>query len=85
MGLLNDLLTWPLIALQICLAVFSLIIWRRYLSPISDIPGPYLASFTRLWHIIRIFVGDQNLRLIELHDKHGMSLSNVEFPGRSGS
>ncbi|KAK0747383.1 hypothetical protein B0T21DRAFT_417848, partial [Apiosordaria backusii] len=39
--------------------------------PISDIPGPFTASFTRIWHILRILNGDQKLELIRLHDKHG--------------
>jgi hypothetical protein len=49
-----------------------LLLWRRYQSPLADIPGPFLASFTRLWHIIRIFAGDINVRSIREHEKHGM-------------
>ncbi|OAX83728.1 hypothetical protein ACJ72_01908 [Emergomyces africanus] len=52
-------------------AVLTICIWRRYFSPISDIPGPFSASFTRLWHIRRILKGDQNLELIRLHNEHG--------------
>ncbi|EEH38906.2 benzoate 4-monooxygenase cytochrome P450 [Paracoccidioides lutzii Pb01] len=52
-------------------AALTLCLWRRYFSPISDIPGPFTASFTRLWHILRILKGDQNLELIRLHDTHG--------------
>ncbi|KAK4207723.1 benzoate 4-monooxygenase cytochrome P450 [Rhypophila decipiens] len=55
----------------IAIAIFTLCIYRRYLSPISHVPGPFVASFTRLWHIHRILKGDQNLELIRLHDKHG--------------
>ncbi|KAK8069631.1 benzoate 4-monooxygenase cytochrome P450 [Apiospora phragmitis] len=44
---------------------------RRYLSPISHIPGPFLASFSRLWHLRQIWSGKQNLKLIEQHDRHG--------------
>lgn len=56
----------------LAVAVLSLCVWRRYFSPISDIPGPFSASFTRLWHIRRILKGDQNLELIRLHNEHGM-------------
>lgn len=49
----------------------SLIVWRRYFSPISDVPGPFVASFTRLWHMQRILKGDQNLELIRLHEENG--------------
>ncbi|PGG99925.1 hypothetical protein AJ79_08362 [Helicocarpus griseus UAMH5409] len=58
------------IAGLLAVAVLTLCIWRRYLSPISDIPSPFTASFTRLWHIGRILKGDQNLELIRLHEKH---------------
>ncbi|KAK3986012.1 benzoate 4-monooxygenase cytochrome P450 [Cladorrhinum sp. PSN332] len=53
------------------IALFTLFTWRRCFSSISDIPGPFAASFTRIWHILRILKGDQNLELIRLHDKHG--------------
>lgn len=62
----------PQLAGLFAVAVLTLCIWRRYLSPISDIPGPFAASFTRLWHIHRILKGDQNLELIRLHNQHGM-------------
>ncbi|KUI71583.1 Pisatin demethylase [Cytospora mali] len=52
-------------------AVLTLFMWPRYFSPLSDIPGPFVASFTRLWHMNRILKGDQNLELIRLHDEFG--------------
>lgn len=66
--------TWSYICVQAFAGIIAIIIWRKYSYTISDVPGPFLASFTRLWHLVRIFVGDQNLRMIELHDKHGMSV-----------
>jgi hypothetical protein len=65
------LLTWPAIAVQLLLAAISLFVWRRYLSPLADIPGPFVASFSRWWHIHHILIGDQNLQLVQLHEKHG--------------
>lgn len=51
------------------------------MSSISDVPGPFAASFTRLWHIFCIAAGDQNLRLIQLHDKLGAPIHNLRgFP-----
>jgi len=45
---------------------------RRYFSPLSDIPGPFVASFTsslwQLWHIIK---GHTEAAVIELHQKYG--------------
>lgn len=51
--------------------LLGLATWRRYWSPISHIPGPLTASFTRLWHMHRILKGDQNTELIRLHEIHG--------------
>ncbi|PGG96095.1 hypothetical protein GX51_07990 [Blastomyces parvus] len=64
-------LSWLQLAGLLVAAILTLCIWRRYYSPISNIPGPFAASFTRLWHIHRILKGDQNLELIRLHNEHG--------------
>jgi len=63
------LLSWRVISIQVSVAGFSIFVRRRYLSPLADIPGPFVASFTRWWHIRRIYVGDQNLQLVALHEK----------------
>lgn len=47
------------------------LIHRRYFSRIKNIPGPFLASFSRLWHLQQIYSGKQNLKLSEQHDKLG--------------
>lgn len=46
-------------------------IWYRYLSPISDIPGPFLASFSRLWLIKCLLRGKGAIELASLHEKYG--------------
>lgn len=51
--------------------VFVTIIRRRYFSPISHIPGPFLASFSRLWHMRYIIRGDQQMVLARAHEKYG--------------
>lgn len=56
--------------LGVCYTV-SLIIWRRYFSPVAGIPGPFWASITRLWHAYHLFEGDHNTEIIHLHEKHG--------------
>lgn len=61
-------------------ALLTLLVYRRYFSPISDIPGPTAASLTRIWYILRILKGDQNLELIRLHDKHGVFISSLIHP-----
>jgi hypothetical protein len=46
-------------------------IWYRYASPISDIPGPFLASFSRLWLIQALRRGRAPRELADLHEKYG--------------
>lgn len=57
------------------LGIISLVIYRRYFMPLKTVPGPFLASFTRLWHIRQIAAGNLNLQLAKLHDEHGESYS----------
>lgn len=71
------LFTWPAVAVQLLIAAFSICVWRRYLSPLADIPGPFLASFSRWWHVRQILTGDQNVQLVQLHAKHGIIHSLV--------
>lgn len=44
---------------------------RRYWTPIRDIPGPFLASFSKLWQIYQLWKGHIEEELIHLHKKHG--------------
>jgi hypothetical protein len=53
---------------------------RRYFSPLSDIPGPFVASFTtslwQLWHILK---GHTEVAVIELHRKHGSPVKAIHI------
>jgi len=53
------------------LFLIGLAIRRRYFSALTDIPGPWWASITRLWNVWYIVKGDHNLKLIKEHEKHG--------------
>ena len=45
---------------------------RKYLSPLSDIPGPFVASFTASWwHLWHIWKGHVEVAFTEQHHKHG--------------
>lgn len=52
-------------------AILTVAVKRRYLSSVSDIPGPFLASFSRLWQIITLLKGNSIDEFHKLHDKHG--------------
>lgn len=44
---------------------------RRWFSSISDIPGPFLGSFSVLWQILHAFKGHTEDETIQEHRKHG--------------
>lgn len=44
---------------------------RRYFSSISDIPGPFLGSFSVLWQIVHAIKGHTEEETIAEHKKHG--------------
>lgn len=73
MASLNDISLsggWvPTVSLFLVL-ICTLLLHRRY-SMLGDIPGPFVASFTRLWHVRHILIGDQNLQLVKLHKELG--------------
>jgi len=52
-------------------ALATVAIKRRYFSPLSDIPGPFFASVTRLWQIRTLLQGDSLNAIYDLHQKHG--------------
>ncbi|KAK4206687.1 Pisatin demethylase [Rhypophila decipiens] len=55
----------------IILTVTTIAIKRRYFSPLSDIPGPFLASVTRFWQVRTLLQGDSIKVIQALHQKHG--------------
>lgn len=70
------------ILLPLSTILLLLVIRRRYFSSISSVPGPFLASFSRLWHLRHIIKGDQQLALVEQHEKHGEY--DLSWLGRGG-
>jgi hypothetical protein len=59
---------WAL-ALVVTFVVRAL--YKRYASPLRKYPGPFLASFTRLWKVKSTASGRTHLEHIELHRKYG--------------
>jgi hypothetical protein len=74
MGFINQIVGWPHVVALAATGLLAIALWRRYLSPIADVPGPFAASFTRQWHVNRILKGDQTLELSRLHEEHSMRL-----------
>lgn len=51
--------------------LFVYFLLQYILDPLRDIPGPFLARFTRLWYFLEIYKGTYELTDIELHKKYG--------------
>ncbi|KAL4898698.1 cytochrome P450 [Aspergillus ambiguus] len=62
------LVPWPFILFIVALTI---VVKRRYLSSISDVPGPFLASFSSFWKIQQIINGHIEEEMLALHRKHG--------------
>lgn len=67
-------LSVPSITVGLACVVFLTLIKRRFFSPISDIPGPFWASFWIGWQLWHIVEGETEKQLVDLHRKHGLSL-----------
>lgn len=54
------------------IAVLILLLLRnRFRKGLSDIPGPTLAKYTRLWKLHNVWKGDHHNTAIALHREHG--------------
>ena len=50
------------------------LLYKRYASSLRSVPGPFTASFTRLWKLRQMYKGDMEKTNIALHRKYGISL-----------
>ncbi|KAJ5946669.1 hypothetical protein N7454_003508 [Penicillium verhagenii] len=56
----------------VVLVAFALrLLTNRYKSGLSDIPGPTLAKYSRLWKLHSVWKGDHQHAAIDLHREHG--------------
>lgn len=50
---------------------FIYVIYQRFLHPLAEYPGPFLASLTDLWQVNQFLGLNQPYHLTELHEKYG--------------
>lgn len=66
---------WTMFKLHILGVALALLtgrlVYRRYFSPLSSYPGPFLASLTRLWKVWVVSKGQTQHEFIQLHRKYG--------------
>lgn len=64
----------PLLLAGLLITLLVLMLYRRYATPLSNIPGPFWASVSRLWHTKMILRGNQGEELLQLHQEYGKYL-----------
>jgi len=55
------------------------LLYKRYASPLRNVPGPFAASFTRLWKLRQMYKGDMEKTNIALHRKYGNPLLQMNL------
>lgn len=63
-------LGWLLAALPV-LSALGWIIYARIFHPLAGIPGPWLATWSRLWYMKKIYAEDVEIDERALHESHG--------------
>jgi hypothetical protein len=51
--------------------ILAYIVYQRFLSPLSSIPGPFSAKLNNLWITYHSWKGDTHRTMIALHHRHG--------------
>jgi hypothetical protein len=59
-----------LAATAVVILVFRALM-QAYTSTKRNIPGPFLAKFSRLWYLSRIWTRQCHLEMINLHKQYG--------------
>lgn len=66
-----DSSSYAIVFLTTALIFLVVAVRRRWLSSISDVPGPFWASFSILWEVWSIIEGHIEEKVIALHEKYG--------------
>lgn len=71
--MLKHLLSLSSVSLVVCVigVLFLYHLVKLLLDPLKDIPGPFLARFTRFWYFWEIYRGSFEATDVELHRKYG--------------
>jgi len=71
--MLQELLALSLGTISLLLFALYIVLRAVYvaLDPLRDIPGPFLARFTRIWYFFEIYKGSFERSNIELHKNYG--------------
>lgn len=59
------------LVLAVLIAFLLRIALRAFATPLRNVPGPFLAKFSRFWKVCEYYRGSFEKRNIELHQRHG--------------
>jgi hypothetical protein len=65
-------MSFPLLLISLAIVLYLSSLFSRWKSPLSRVPGPEMASWSRLWLIKSLFSGIGDYYLVRLNNKHGM-------------
>ena len=75
--ILGDLGVAQVVFIVLSLVTVSVFVKSRYFSPISDIPGPLLASFGTCFQVFQVLKGKSDQEILQLHRKHGRLIAST--------
>lgn len=62
----------PTATVTVIIYFLGWIMYCRYFHPLRSIPGPFLASISRVWIVYKTWMGNMEHTQRALHEKHGM-------------
>ncbi|PVH91595.1 cytochrome P450 oxidoreductase [Periconia macrospinosa] len=65
------MLTPSTITLAVILPLLTHVLFTRYRKHLSNIPGPFLASFSNLWKIKAVYYGEMHKENVKVHQRYG--------------
>ena len=67
-----DHLSLPMLSCGALILLLGWIVYARLLHPAAKVPGPFLASITRLWYVLKVRDGAFDHVNRDLHQKYGL-------------
>lgn len=72
--LLDDSMSTLQKVLALFATVFILLVIKPLFLPLQTIPGPFLARFSRLWYLSKVWRGDFEKTNRRLHERYGTAI-----------
>ena len=70
-SLLYPSLEWVWCSVFFSILVCGYVVYYRYLHPLSQYPGPFLASLTKLWKVYHFTTLHLSEKLVQVHEQYG--------------